>query len=683
MQKNSTSSHQDSVYTFKDICFTVPAKGADGKPTEKKILSNISATVKSGHVLAIMGPSGAGKTTLINVSTGRGRTATRRFSNIETSALAPQKISRLNQTIHRPPLHSSRPYPTPGPDDDGDRPQVLTMTAFGGKSTGSADLNGKPLTVESFNTDCFVVTQQDNHWPFLTCEETISYAAQLYLGENAAGVQSGVDSIIKKMGLESCRSTKVGNMFMQGLSGGQKRRLSIALALVKQPTLMFLDEPTSGLDAAAAANIMREITSLAAQENLVIVATIHQPSSKVYARFDQVMILSGGREAFCGKVDQTIPYFEKIGYSLESFSNPAEFFLDLVNNDFVDQVEVDKILDQWAATKSQGGLIATDSTEELAKLATEKPLDSPRSVLLDKKTGICHEMAVMMRRHALLISRDPATYIGRAVIFLSCNLFFSLVYIKARERIQSQVLNRMWLSIWYVGVPANMGVVAVYALNEEYKSVAREIKNGMVSPASYVMAKTVLSLPIMFIWAIFALLPAYTFMGYDSSNYLLMLCVWACMIYSWECMAELLAVAFDNPLLGMLNFMQLWFSAFLFGGFLLPGADMYWPLKIFFYILPIKYATRSMNYVDNIDAKYDGCHNYMDDDEEICFGKDGKDVLKGIGQIYPLITQRNTLGTDIPILIAIAVFFKIQYIGLLFVKSRMVSKLASVKTGDV
>ena len=71
MQKNSTSSHQDSVYTFKDICFTVPAKGADGKPTEKKILSNISATVKSGHVLAIMGPSGAGKTTTLNICAGK------------------------------------------------------------------------------------------------------------------------------------------------------------------------------------------------------------------------------------------------------------------------------------------------------------------------------------------------------------------------------------------------------------------------------------------------------------------------------------------------------------------------------------------------------------------------------------------------------------------------------------
>lgn len=70
------------------------------------------------------------------------------------------------------------------------------------------------------------------------------YAAQLYLGKSASQVEATVDDLIRKMGLQSCRDTLVGNMFMQGLSGGQKRRLSIALALVKQPTLMFLDEPT-------------------------------------------------------------------------------------------------------------------------------------------------------------------------------------------------------------------------------------------------------------------------------------------------------------------------------------------------------------------------------------------------------------------------------------------------------
>ena len=138
----------------------------------------------------------------------------------------------------------------------------------------------------------------------------MTYAAELYLGTDAKGVKPTVDKLLEKMGLESCAKTKVGNMFMQGMSGGQKRRLSIALALIKQPKLLFLDEPTSGLDAAAAVNIMVFVKELAKAENLIVVATIHQPSSKVYAGFDQVMILSGGREAYCGDARETMAYFE-------------------------------------------------------------------------------------------------------------------------------------------------------------------------------------------------------------------------------------------------------------------------------------------------------------------------------------------------------------------------------------
>merc|ERR1712185_404339 len=111
--------------------------------------------------------------------------------------------------------------------------------------------------------------------------------------------------------------------FVQGMSGGQKRRLSIAAALIKEPKLIFLDEPTSGLDAAAAAAIMSFITELAAQEDLAIVATIHQPSTKVYDGFDQVMLLSGGREAFCGASRDAIGYFEGIGHAMPRHTNPA------------------------------------------------------------------------------------------------------------------------------------------------------------------------------------------------------------------------------------------------------------------------------------------------------------------------------------------------------------------------
>ena len=144
-----------------------------------------------------------------------------------------------------------------------------------------------------------------------------------------------------------------------------------------------------------------------------------------------------------------------------------------------------------------------------------------------------------------------------------------------------------------------MGVVAVYAMNEEFKSVKKEIKNGMVSPYSYVLAKTILEIPIMFAFALCALgVQAYLIMNFAPEGFGMMILIWAVSIYCWEAISEALAVSFENPLMGMMNFMSIWFSAFLYGGFLIPGEDMIWPLKIFFYIMPIKYTVRAMVYTD-------------------------------------------------------------------------------------
>ena len=236
------------------------------------------------------------------------------------------------------------------------------------------------MTERLFKRYCYVVKQQDTSWPYLTARETVTYAAELYdITENKEATELLVNDLIRKTGLMSCADTKVAR-----LSGGQQRRLSLAVGLVKQPTVLFLDEPTSGLDAASASHIMREITRVAEEEHIIVICTIHQPSTKVYNGFDQIMLLSKGREAFVGNANAASAYFDSIGHILPPTTNPAEHLLDVVNADFSSSEEVDKMLD-------------------------------------------------MLRRYATLVMRDPILYAGRFVGFLIVNCVFGIVYIAARD----------------------------------------------------------------------------------------------------------------------------------------------------------------------------------------------------------------------------------------------------------
>jgi ABC-type multidrug transport system ATPase subunit len=170
---------ESSVFRFKDVNFVTTAKGQD-----RHILRDVSGTCKWGHVLAVMGPSGAGKSVLIS---------------------------------------------------------ALTLDAFFGKPYGSVTLNNVPLTDRIFKEHCYVVVQHDKHFPYLTCRETLRYAAELYAVAAQEDIDLVVDEVIDKMGLRICAETRNAR-----LSGGQARRLSIGIGLLKQPTLLFLDEPTSG-----------------------------------------------------------------------------------------------------------------------------------------------------------------------------------------------------------------------------------------------------------------------------------------------------------------------------------------------------------------------------------------------------------------------------------------------------
>jgi ABC-type multidrug transport system ATPase subunit len=321
---------------------------------------------------------------------------------------------------------------------------TLTQDAFYGSAFGTVSLNGIPMSDRLFKRYCYVVKQQDTNWPYLTARETLTYAAELYdLVGDKESAEVLVQDLIQKTGLLRCSDLKV-----ESLSGGQQRRLSIAVALLKKPAVLFLDEPTSGLDAASAQHIMREITRVAKEERLIIICTIHQPSTKVYNGFDQLMIMSKGRQAFVGNATAAAAYFDSIGYALPPATNPAEHFLDLVNADFSSSEEVDAILDTWETRNSPDPLLLPQSTT------------ADDYSMSDNMKGMSHslvrETKVMFRRHTTLIVRDPILYAGRIVCFLVVNCVFGIAYIAARDYTQDQAGNKLWVSAWYIGTSKNL-----------------------------------------------------------------------------------------------------------------------------------------------------------------------------------------------------------------------------------
>ena len=156
-------------------------------------------------------------------------------------------------------------------------------------------------------------------------------------------------------------------------------------------------------------------------------------------------------------------------------------------------------------------------------------------------------------------------YLGRMVAFLLTCAFFSVVYIESRSRSQDQVFARMWLVLWFLGVPSSLGVVATYVYNESSTPLKREVKNGLLSPYSYLLSNLIIQIPLMVVLALFALaVPAYGMVAWYGPHFVQVILMYTLTLWSFEAAAQLFSVAFDNPLLGMLNFMNIWFGGFLF-----------------------------------------------------------------------------------------------------------------------
>jgi ABC-type multidrug transport system ATPase subunit/ABC-type multidrug transport system permease subunit len=239
----------------------------------REILKNVSGHVRHGEFLVIMGSSGAGKSTLLNILSNR---------LVNTS-----KTSITGQIL----VNSSLP-----------------SSSF-------------------FSQHIGYVTQEDNLIESMTVFECLLFAARMKT--NHPDKKLKVLKMIELLKLENCKNTYIGGPYLKGISGGEKKRTSIGIELITDPSVLFLDEPTSGLDSYTALVLMK-ILNTQALEGKTVISTIHQPSSDIFHLFDKLMLLSDGQVAYHGPAKNSVGFFAKAGFECPRFTNPADYFMEVL-----------------------------------------------------------------------------------------------------------------------------------------------------------------------------------------------------------------------------------------------------------------------------------------------------------------------------------------------------------------
>ncbi|CAK4354690.1 unnamed protein product [Aphanomyces euteiches] len=423
---------------------------------EKHILREVSGRANPGQVTAIMGPSGSGKTTLLD---------------------------------------------------------ILADRVSSGEITGEIEVNGKPRD-KNFRLMASYVAQEDSLLGSFTVLETLRYAAQLSVAstvsskEREARVQEAIDN----MGLRSCEDTIVGDIFRKGLSGGQKRRLSIAIELLSHPTILLLDEPTSGLDSASTFAVVKYIANLAKQ-NRTIVCTIHQPSSAVYNMFDHVMILSQGQTAYFGSPNDSLGHFASLGYPCPQFTNPGEYFLQLVNTDFEGHQDITGITDGFASCELNARLRKSIQQDRVNMASSF----IPKEYTQDLRPSGFSQLAMLMHRNSLNNVRNPGVYGVRIVMYIMLSLMVGSVYVYDTKEEDLTAL------LFYVQAFLVFMSVAVLPFFIEQRSVFnRERANNSLSVLSYVIANFIAALPGIFLIAVISSGIVVGLAGLNSFGYFLL-----------------------------------------------------------------------------------------------------------------------------------------------------------------
>uniref|UniRef100_A0A1B0D4K4 Uncharacterized protein n=1 Tax=Phlebotomus papatasi TaxID=29031 RepID=A0A1B0D4K4_PHLPP len=330
----------------------------------KVILRGINGKFRSSHLTAILGPSGAGKSTLLNV-------------------LAGYKCS---------------------------------------EATGTININSRPRDMRIFRKMSRYIMQEDIYQPMLTVREAMLVSADLKLGKQLTRVEKleVIDEI-----LDLLRLTKAGDTMGHKLSGGERKRLSIALELVNNPPVVFLDEPTTGLDDLSSSQCVSLLRRIA-HGGRTVICSIHTPSAKMFAMFDHVYILANGQCVYQGLGSNIVNYMHSVGLICPVTYNPADFIVEVSSGEYGGEY-----LDKMVSSVGNGRYIWTPSIEEAKRNGNPESheLEASNAQMenfdveinpkdLKARASSWHQFCILFRRMTIQMWRDKSYLMLRVYLHI-------------------------------------------------------------------------------------------------------------------------------------------------------------------------------------------------------------------------------------------------------------------------
>ncbi|KAG0647584.1 White-brown complex [Hyphodiscus hymeniophilus] len=424
---------------WRRITVTVPDRKTK---LPKEILSDVNGNVAAGEMMAIMGPSGSGKTTLLNVLAQREASANAQVSSV-----------------------------------------VL--------------INGQIPSDTTFRRLSSYVESDDALIGSLTVEETLYFTAQLSLSGSVPAVERirRIKELLRAFGLTNQANTLIGTLLKKGISTGQKRRLSVASQLISAPKILFLDEPTTGLDSAASFRVMSYVQQVAKVNKLIVISSIHQPSTATFGLFDTLLLLSGGKVCYNGSISNVKPYFDNIGFSMPAQMNPAEFVLDLTNVDFDSDVEAcqERIAEIQSAWESSATL--EEKTRRNINYGGGSLAENDKS-----PTGrrLLTTIWILLHRSWIKSRRDAVVYGVRFVMYLGLAIMMGTVWLRLPP-VQSSIQPYLNCILFGSSFMSFMAVVYVPAFLEDRAVYIKDRANGLYGSTAFIISNFLIGLPYLFV----------------------------------------------------------------------------------------------------------------------------------------------------------------------------------------